>query len=278
MVFIQCYDINDTLIATGSGFAIDSNGSIVTNYHVVEGCNRVTATFEDGTILDVSSVFNYDVERDIAILKVDGTNLPTVPLGDSDKVLNGQRVLAIGSPLGLSNTISEGLVSSKNREIDGLRFIQTSAPISDGSSGGALLDSNGQVIGITSAIFVEGQNLNLAIPINDLKPLLQVNRELSIDEMYEEIRLSTPFGLFSKTLSSRKIWLYWDFVEDAEYYHIYKSYGGFTNYPYTFAYNSITEDNAVYYDEEDDTWSVWAPLLVIVSDKDADEYYYEWIE
>lgn len=223
MVYIETFTEDDWLIGTGSGFIIESTGKIVTNFHVIEYSDKISVTFDDGTKMEVVSIVNYDVDRDIAILQVDGKNLPTVPLGNSDTILNGQRVLAIGSPLGLSNTISEGLVSSKNRVIDELSYIQTSAPISFGSSGGALFNSRGEVVGITSAMFMDGQNLNLAIPINDLKPLLQVNKELTLGEMFREIRLSQPFGLYSITLSSRAIRLYWDYVEDAEYYHVYKT-------------------------------------------------------
>ncbi|MDP3057933.1 MAG: trypsin-like peptidase domain-containing protein, partial [bacterium] len=110
--------------------------------------------------------------RDIAILKIAGVGLPTVELGDSSSISNGDTILTIGNPLGLQNTISQGLISSTNRVINGLNFIQISAPISPGSSGGVMVDYFGRVLGVTSASFVSGQNLNLAIPINEVKPII----------------------------------------------------------------------------------------------------------
>jgi hypothetical protein len=111
--------------------------------------------------------------RDIAVLKASGSDFPTVALGDSDKVQVGEEVVSIGSPLSLEATVSNGIISSiRELKDENQRLFQTTAPISPGSSGGALLNMGGELIGITTAEMVGGQNLNFAVPINVVKPLL----------------------------------------------------------------------------------------------------------
>ena len=107
----------------------------ITNYHVIDGAFSAQVKFTDGSVYDVQKVLAYDVERDIAVLKIDGNNLPYLNLGDSDSIVIGQKVVAIGSPRGFENTISDGLVSSVNRVIEGQSYIQTSASISPGAAG-----------------------------------------------------------------------------------------------------------------------------------------------
>jgi len=113
----------------------------------------------------VKGVKGYDTELDIAILELDiAISAAVLPLGNTDLLELGEEVTAIGSHLGLKNTVSKGVVSAQ-REIDGMEYIQTTAQISGGSSGGALFNINGEVIGITSESYIYGQNLNLAIPV-----------------------------------------------------------------------------------------------------------------
>ncbi len=169
VVYIEIYNKLGKAMGSGSGFIIDNSGLVVTNYHVIDGAHKAVVKLVDGRVFDVKNVLQSNKARDIAILKIDGKDLPIVLLGDSDKVDNGEKILTIGSPIGLENTISDGLISNKNRVLDKQRYFQISAPISPGSSGGALLNLKAEVIGITTAIFVEGQNLNLAIPINEVK-------------------------------------------------------------------------------------------------------------
>jgi serine protease Do len=179
---IYVYDGFEQKIGNGSAFLVDANGKLVTNYHVIDGAYSAQVRFSNGSIYDVQKVLAYDVERDIAVLKIAGSSLPYLNLGNSDSIVAGQRVVAIGSPLGYENTITEGLVSNVNRVIEGQSYIQTSASISPGSSGGPLLDLKANVIGITTSGY-DGQNLNFAIPINEVKGYLSQNLDLTLEQV-----------------------------------------------------------------------------------------------
>lgn len=154
----------DTFTSTGTGCFIDGNGTVVTNYHVIESCHTINIKTQDGTIYKVESVLGFDKDRDLVIIKTDCQNESSVEF-KTNKVKTGEKVYTLGSSLGLTGTFSEGIISSASREIEGLEFIQTTAPISSGNSGGPLVDEYGKVIGITTGAFTEGQNLNLAIPV-----------------------------------------------------------------------------------------------------------------
>lgn len=164
--YVEVYDEKNKTIALGSGFFIDADGTAVTNYHVINGCSSAMATLSgDGSQRAILGVYDYNVEEDWAVIKVDGEGY--TPLEISDRALTGgEKIYAIGSPLGLQNSITEGLVSNASRDEGGVKYIQISAAISPGSSGGALITSQGKVAGITSATYKEGQNLNLALPLS----------------------------------------------------------------------------------------------------------------
>jgi S1-C subfamily serine protease len=153
--------------ASGSGFIISPDGRIVTNYHVIDGAASGKVVLNDGTTFTDIKVLGWDKVGDLAIIKVPGTGLPAVTTGNSDAAQIGEAVVAIGSPLGLQNTVSTGIISARREG-----YLQTTAPISHGSSGGALFNMMGEVIGITSAGMEEGANLGFAIPINDVKSLV----------------------------------------------------------------------------------------------------------
>jgi serine protease Do len=168
----------------GSGFIINEDGYILTNYHVIAGAKEITVTLSDNTEVS-ASVVNYDDKKDIAMLKLkDGTKVPAVAeLGDSDAIYPGAEVIAIGTPLSknFAQTLTKGVISGKNRTIEGengtsVDLIQTDAAINPGNSGGPLVNTKGQVIGINSMKVgsqaagdagVEG--IGFAIPINDVK-------------------------------------------------------------------------------------------------------------
>lgn len=172
VVMLSCYDKDGNLFATGSAFAAFEEGAFVTNFHVIEGAYSIRAQMETGLEFRITSVIAYDTEKDIAILHTDAkTGLDPLPLGDSSSMERAEKVIAIGSPLGLINTISIGLYSGTVK--DERVYLQFSAPISEGSSGGALFNNRGEVVGITSASYTRGQNLNLAIPIDDVKTLYE---------------------------------------------------------------------------------------------------------
>jgi len=158
----------------GSGFLTSSDGIIVTNYRVIKGAEGLSVKFSQEKELTTNiSVIKTDAVRDIALIKVNTPiNATPLPLGDSEQIAIGERVVAIGNPKGLSNTVSDGLVSAV-RNVNDMKQIQISVPISPGSSGGALINMRGEVIGITSSGMDQAQNLNFAIPINYVKEYLQ---------------------------------------------------------------------------------------------------------
>ena len=167
MALIETFDDEGHGLEQGSGFVVSGDGTVLTNYHVIRGASRATAKFGDGTESEFGGVVAFDKNRDVAVLKLAGLPKAFLHVGDSDDIEVGQKVIAIGSPLGLQNTVSEGIVSGLRNGI-----IQMSNPISPGSSGGAVLDRYGNVIGISVATVTSGQNLNFAVPINWAKPYL----------------------------------------------------------------------------------------------------------
>ncbi len=167
--YIEVYDKSGRAFASGSGFFIDSDGTAVTNYHVIEGAYSAKILRSDNNkTYSVLGIYDYNAARDWAVIKVDGKDFPYLEI-DETPVSGGEEIFTIGSPKGLDNTISEGLISNPSRTIGNVPFIQISAPISNGSSGGALISKLGKVIGITSAGRDDGQNLNVALPISIIK-------------------------------------------------------------------------------------------------------------
>jgi S1-C subfamily serine protease len=160
----------------GSAFLISPSGLLVTNYHVIEDMHKLAVALKNETIqlFDVNLIVAEDPIpiKDIAVLKIQGQNLPFVVMGDSDLVKPGQKVFAIGNPEGYTNTISEGIISQIREFTPGINSFQITAPISQGSSGGALFNTKGEVIGITNMIDWYGQNINFAVPINYVKDLI----------------------------------------------------------------------------------------------------------
>lgn len=170
---IDTWDANGDPYASGSGFFIDGSGLAVTNHHVLEDALSASVTLEDGTTHPILGVVEFDDVLDYAVILVEGSGFPTLKVGDSLGAKSGEQVYAIGNPRGLSNTISDGIISNPRREnFDGM--IQISVPISHGSSGGALLNTKGEVIGITTASLESGQNLNFAVPIDHLSPVAEL--------------------------------------------------------------------------------------------------------
>ena len=180
--YVEVYDAAGQVTGTGSAFVVEENGKLVTNYHVIQDVYSARVKFPNGKTYSVDNVLAYDVKRDVAVLSISAQGLPTLPLGDSSTLVSGQTVYTIGSPQGLDNTIANGIVSATNRVVDGQEYIQTTAPISPGSSGGALLDGYGRCVGITTGT-LSGQNLNFAVPINDVKEYLDKNDPITLEEL-----------------------------------------------------------------------------------------------
>ncbi|NET64500.1 MAG: trypsin-like serine protease [Moorea sp. SIO1G6] len=161
----------------GSGFIIDNSGILLTNAHVVESADKVTVTLKDGRKFN-GQVKGVDEFTDLAVVKINGTSLPIVSLGDSSQVQVGDWAIAVGNPLGLDNTVTLGIVSTIGRSSaqagipdKRLDFIQTDAAINPGNSGGPLLNATGEVIGINTAIRANAMGIGFAIPINKVKEI-----------------------------------------------------------------------------------------------------------
>lgn len=141
--------------ATGSGVIISADGYIVTNNHVVEGADELTVTLNDNREFS-ARIIGTDKSTDLALIKVDGKNLPTLPIADSDQVKVGEWVIAVGNPFGLNNTVTAGIISAKARSLgaNGVEsFIQTDAAINAGNSGGALVNTKGELVGINAMLY-----------------------------------------------------------------------------------------------------------------------------
>lgn len=163
------YRLNTSL---GSAVVIDSEGYLVTNYHVIAGAAEIRAQMADGRIA-TPEVIGFDAETDLALLKVDLGTLPAILLGRSDQLRIGDVVLAIGNPYGLTKTVTQGIVSATGRGLLQLmtfeNFIQTDAAINEGNSGGALINSLGQLVGINTAVLAQDagtEGISFAIPID----------------------------------------------------------------------------------------------------------------
>ncbi|MEH1816410.1 MAG: HhoA/HhoB/HtrA family serine endopeptidase [Nostoc sp.] len=164
---------------SGSGFIINSSGQIVTNAHVVDGADRVTVILKDGRTFD-GKVLGEDPVTDVATIKINANNLPTLAVGNSDTLQPGEAVIAIGNPLGLNNTVTSGIISATGRSGSDIGasdkrvdYIQTDAAINPGNSGGPLLNARGQVIAMNTAIIRGAQGLGFAIPINTVQRIAQ---------------------------------------------------------------------------------------------------------
>lgn len=213
--------------SSGTGFIISSDGEILTNYHVVENAKSLTVTTSDGTQYD-ATVVGYEADSDVALLKIDATDLPTVSLGSSNELGVGDQVAAIGNPLGeLTYSLTVGYVSAKDRAVntDGspINMMQIDAAINPGNSGGALFDSYGNVVGIvyakSSSVSIEG--IGYAIPVNNIKDLVaqmindpdsvkdqtkgsQIMLGITIRDITEEMskQYSMPVGVYITEVSS----------------------------------------------------------------------------
>ncbi len=170
------------IVGQGSGFIIDGSGIVLTNAHVVNQADRVTVTLKDGRSFE-GEVRGTDQITDLAVVKINprGENLPVATLGDSSQVRVGDWAIAVGNPVGLDNTVTLGIISTLNRPSSEvgildkrIDFLQTDAAINPGNSGGPLLNSQGEVIGINTAIRADAAGIGFAIPINQAKALKDI--------------------------------------------------------------------------------------------------------
>jgi hypothetical protein len=172
----------------GSGFFVSQDGKIVSNFHVIEGTNSAIVKLANGSSLPVKGILAEDANKDLVILKVDGRKLEFLNLDSTFELQVGDHVVAIGSPLGFEGTVSDGIVSAVRSDEKDKTWIQTTAPVSHGNSGGPLLNMHGNVVGVIARGMNpgEGQNLNFAIPALEVVRLLSLSSDLSISPLGNE--------------------------------------------------------------------------------------------
>jgi serine protease Do len=178
---------------SGSGFVIEDDGEILTNYHVIQNAERIMVKFSDGRSLQ-ARVLGIDPDTDIALIKVDAKNLPVAPMGDSETLRVGEWVCAIGNPLAYEHTVTVGVVSYLGRKLFDTsldNYIQTDAAINFGNSGGPLINGRGEVVGINSAISQRASNIGFAVPINEARAILpQLKSDGRVARGYMGVTLS----------------------------------------------------------------------------------------
>ncbi len=157
----------------GSGFVVSEDGLIATNRHVIGEARRITVETSDGKVEEVTEVVATDVHLDLAILRIARKDLKPLPLGDSDQLRQGDRIVAMGNPEGLAYSVVEGVISEPQRKIEGVSMIQVALPIERGNSGGPLLDRQGRVLGLLTLKSARTDNLGFAMPVNELKKLIE---------------------------------------------------------------------------------------------------------
>jgi S1-C subfamily serine protease len=193
-------------VVQGSGFVLTPDGLAVSNYHVLNGVSEAAAECCGGRVFEIRSVAGSGRDKDLIVFQLyeNGStskpqDLPYVVLGSSQDQAVGERVIVIGSPQGLENTMSDGILSAI-REYEAMRLLQITAPISHGSSGGPVFNANGQVIGIASFQFAKGQNLNFAIAAEHIRPLLDQHLNVALAQ-FESVNKRSKQELSSATPS-----------------------------------------------------------------------------
>jgi Trypsin-like peptidase domain len=203
VVVVENYNEDGQKVGQGSGYVFSADGVVMTNYHVIRGAASLLVKVPGKRELRTDSLLGYDIEHDVAALKIEG-DFPALATEDSGQTGTGARVVAIGAPLGLENTVSEGIISAV-REINGARIIQTTASISPGSSGGPLLNEYGKVIGLTTAQMGSGQNLNFVISSKHLIELRNDERPMTLEEMLSATRVTEPLPQSTVMVPARQV-------------------------------------------------------------------------
>lgn len=202
VVLIMSFDDNQQPLAIGSGFFVEDGEKLITNYHVIKGASFVRIKLTNGKVFEIKFILGVDYEHDLVVLKTPGVGKP-LPLAERAPEI-GQDVIAIGNPRGLEGTLSKGIVSGLRNE-KGSIYYQVTAPISPGSSGGPVINENGEVLGVSTFFVSGGQNLNFAMPAAYIHKLLknpqrtalnqitQDHRELQKKSVNENVKVIEPY-------------------------------------------------------------------------------------
>lgn len=218
VVVVLAYNSNNKIISQGSGVVISNEGSIVTNYHVIKGSSYIQIKHYNIKVNQVD-LEKYNARKDIAILKIPANTFTAIKTADVTKLKTGQQIYAIGSPMGLENSMTEGIISGlRYTDETGRELIQISASISPGSSGGAVVNSQGELIGISTSSIKGGQNLNFAISIDEILNVNNVEKEKTKDkdELLVESILSQANEQYEKGNYKEAVKLYTEFMKKAQ--------------------------------------------------------------
>ena len=177
LLMIRALDANGDTLGLGTGFLVSADGKFVTNYHVIQEAARLSVKLLDGAEYRDVSLVAADPASDLALMQIPGASgLPAMRMGSDTQMEVGDRVFVMGNPLGMGGTFTDGMVSGK-RPLEGVAMLQISAPISPGSSGGPVMNERGEVIGVATMMVMGGQNLNMAVPVRYLAPMLALRTE-----------------------------------------------------------------------------------------------------
>lgn len=276
--FIEVLNKEGDVIKTGSAFFISADGLAVTNCHVIADATSARVKLANGETREIEGIYDFSLATDCALIQVKGGGFSTLTIANYTPA-TGAEVYTIGNPIGLINTFSRGIVSTANRVLEtGERYIQIDAPISHGSSGGALLDAQGRVIGITSAGFTQGQNLNLAVPIGDIDAL-------STEKVYALGKYPSEHEFFEGYFPVPDFGAYFNIALDYE-----DEFYGMQTYVYTLSNESVaktlkeyrelleeygfTPYSAVASDEDGNPMLYFHPMFGHVVEFDLDEGYF----
>ena len=197
VVIVENFNEDGEKAAQGSGYVFSGDGIVITNYHVIRGAKSLNVKVPGSEPYRVDSVLGYEIDHDVAALQVSGSSLPALSTETIEEPKVGDRVVAIGAPLGLESTVSEGIVSAL-RDVGTMHIIQTTASISPGSSGGPLLNEYGKVIGLTTSTVLNGQSINFVVSARHISELLSRRQPISLEEMLSQTQVSQP--LMSSTI------------------------------------------------------------------------------
>jgi hypothetical protein len=202
VVLIETYGDDGKVSGSGSGFLVSADGRILTNFHVIAHSKRATVRLANQDVYDPVHVLAVDERKDIALLLIDAANLTYLRLGKSASAQIGDKLYTLGPTLGfMQNTLSDGLLTGV-RQMDGFKLFQLSAPISPGSSGSPVINSQGEVIGIAKATIEAGQNLNFAIPIDYAAGMMNAQEIQSLASFYQPGETSDQAAPISTTTAS----------------------------------------------------------------------------
>jgi S1-C subfamily serine protease len=202
VVIVENFNEDGEKAGQGSGYVFSADGVIITNYHVIRGASSLMVRVPSKEAVRVDSLLGYSIEHDVAAIQLSGDSPPALSTEAVEQPKVGDHVIAIGAPLGLESTVSEGIVSAV-REGGGTHIIQTTASISPGSSGGPLLNDYGKVIGLTTAQVLNGQNLNFVISSTHIIQLLKERRHMSLSDMLNETKVTGSLPASTISVAAR---------------------------------------------------------------------------